>query len=155
MAIGATGFTHHPHCMSAHFLAGMVNETGRRWRLAHEATGASIADTLHGAFDSASRRRGLLGRDNWPRGEALVIAPCQAVHTIGMRFPIDVLFVRRDGTVEKVSTAVRPWRMAGAWRGWAVIEFAAGALEAQEWRVQAGDRVMVAPAIDAAGLTSR
>lgn len=95
------------------------------------------------AFDSASRRTGLLEHDAWPQGEGLVIAPCQAVHTVGMRFPIDVLFVRRDGTVEKVGTRVKPWRIAGAWRAFAVIETAAGALERCSPPITPGDRVAV------------
>jgi uncharacterized protein len=141
--------------VSAHFLAPMVDEPSRHWRLVHEATGRTLAHTLHGAFDSASRKSGLLGRDAWPAGEALVIAPCQAVHTVGMQFPIDVLFARRDGTVNKVRTAVRPWRMTGAWRAFAVIEMAAGTLEACGCAVGPGDRVHVAPGPDAVGLAGR
>ena len=45
------------------------------------------------ALDSKSRRKGLLGRDTLADRHALVLAPCGSVHTFGMRFPIDVLFV--------------------------------------------------------------
>jgi uncharacterized protein len=141
--------------VSAHFLAPMVREATQRWRLEHAATGRTLAHTLHAAFDSASRKTGLLGRDAWPAGEALVIAPCQAVHTVGMQFPIDVLFVRRDGTVEKVKVAVPPWRMTGSWRAFAVIEMAAGTIEACGCEVSPGDRLHVAPATDAVGLAGR
>jgi uncharacterized membrane protein (UPF0127 family) len=129
--------------VSAHFLAAMAKQPGRGWRLARADSGAVILAELHAAFDSASRRSGLLGRDRWPEGHGLVIAPCQAVHTLGMRFPIDVLFVRRDGTVEQVRRGVRPWRIAGAWRAFAVIEGAAGTLDACQPRVVPGDRLMV------------
>lgn len=131
--------------MSAHFLAPMLDAPARRWRLVHEASGATVAGTLHAAFDSAARRTGLLGKDGWPAGEGLVIAPCQAVHTIGMRFAIDVLYVRRDGTVEKVSRAVKPWRLSGAWRAFAVIEVAAGVCDACAPAMVPGDRVAVVP----------
>lgn len=131
--------------MTSHFLAPMVNAPERRWRLVHDDTGAVLADQLTGAFDSASRRTGLLGKDAWPAGMGLVIAPCQAIHTVAMRFPIDVVFVRRDGSVEKVLTAVRPWRLAGAWRAFAVIELAAHSLTARAV-VGKGHRLVVSAA---------
>ena len=54
-------------------------------------------------------------------------APCTAVHTWFMRFPIDVLFVSKGGVIRKVRNAVHPWRFAIAWRAYAVIELPAGA----------------------------
>jgi uncharacterized membrane protein (UPF0127 family) len=78
------------------------------------------------AFDSQSRRRGLLGRDTFPPGAAVVIAPCQAIHTFFMRFPIDVLFVSREGRVVKVRHALAAGRISGALRAYAVIELPAG-----------------------------
>ena len=123
----------------------MVNEPHRQWQLVDEASQVVVAARVHAAFDSAARRTGMLGRETWPGDEALVIAPCQAVHTVGMRYAIDVLFVRRDGTIEKVQSAVRPWRMAGAWRAFAVIEMAAGAFERRAPLVGPGARVMVQP----------
>ena len=100
-----------------------------------------VADTLLRAFDSASRRRGLLKRDFLPEGSALVIAPTSSIHTFFMRFAIDVAFVARDGRVLKVRRAMPPWRMAAAWRAFAVVEMAAGALDRAG--VQAGDVVRV------------
>jgi uncharacterized membrane protein (UPF0127 family) len=37
---------------------------------------------------------------------------CGGVHTFFIRFPIDVVFVARDGRVVKVRPAVKPWRLA-------------------------------------------
>jgi uncharacterized membrane protein (UPF0127 family) len=88
-----------------------------------------VARTLLRAFDSESRRRGLLKHHSLPEGSALVIAPTNAIHTFFMRFAIDVAFVSRDGRVVKVRRALPPWRMAAAWRAFAVIELAAGALD--------------------------
>ena len=76
-----------------------------------------VADTLLRAFDSESRRRGLLKRDFLADGSALVIAPTNAIHTFFMRFAIDVAFVARDGRVLKIRRAMPPWRMAAAWGG--------------------------------------
>jgi uncharacterized protein len=91
-------------------------------------TARVVATRLETAFDSAERRKGLLGRDGLPRGHALVIAPCSLVHTFRMRFAIDILFVARDGRVLKVRRAVPPSRIAGSLRAFAVIELAAGGI---------------------------
>ena len=75
---------------------------------------------------------------------AMLLAPCAAVHTAGMRFPIDVVFVDRQGYAVKVVRNLRPWRIALAAGGRAVIEMAAGSLR---WgQVVLGDRLYLAPA---------
>jgi hypothetical protein len=73
------------------------------------------------------RLRGLLGRERLGADEGLWIANCSAVHTIGMRFPIDVVFLDRRGRVLKISRRLRPWRVAAVLRGDAALELAAGA----------------------------
>src|ERR1700675_1065772 len=65
-----------------------------------------IADT------SAKRRAGLLKDTGLEPGEGLWIAPCEAVHTIGMKFAIDVLFLDRKKKVLKIKPAMPRWRMA-------------------------------------------
>ena len=66
-----------------------------------------------------------------------------AIHTFFMRFAIDVAFVSRDGRVLEVRAAVKPWRISGAWRAFAVIELPAGALEQSDTRP--GDLLQVTP----------
>jgi uncharacterized membrane protein (UPF0127 family) len=109
------------------FLSPLVQEPRREWVLEDAATGAILATRLEPAFDSAARRRGLLGRVGLDRS-GLVLAPCSAVHTFFMRFPIDIVFTDRNGTVVKVRHDVRPWRIAGDWRAFATIELATGAI---------------------------
>lgn len=46
-----------------------------------------------------SRGRGLLGRRPLLPGQGLLLSPCRSVHMFGMRFPVDVVFVRPDGRV--------------------------------------------------------
>lgn len=139
--------------MTAHFLAPLLREPEDRWRLVHDRTGQVVADRLQTAFDSASRRTGLLAQSSWPPGSALIIAPCQAVHTVGMRFAIDVLFVDRGGRVVKVRERVRPWRMAAALTAFAAIELPAGALAGA---VRTGDVLSVSgTGASASGLVGR
>jgi uncharacterized protein len=112
------------------FLQPLLREPSLASRIANSRTGRTVATTLLTAFDSKTRRTGLLRHDSLPAGSALIIAPSNAVHTIGMRFAIDIAFVRRDGSIVKVYEALPPWRMAAALRAFAVVELPAGALEA-------------------------
>lgn len=100
-----------------------------------------LATTLETAFDSKSRKKGLLGRDSLADGAALVIAPCSAVHTFAMRFPIDVIFARRDGRIIKMRKAMAASRITGAIGAFAVVEMAAGTIERAA--VHVGDRLVV------------
>jgi len=102
-----------------------------------------MASTLEPAFDSTARRHGLLRRDRIEPGRAIVLAPCAAIHTLFMRFPIDVVFVAKDGTVAKVCASVKPWRTAIAFGAFAAIEIAAGG--ADESGTAVGDRLRLTP----------
>ena len=123
------------------FLAPLLREPDRLWALEEVTSHRTIVSRVQAAVDSASRKRGLLGRTSLD-DVALVIAPCNAVHTFFMRFPIDVLFVDRQGRVLRVAREVRPWRIAAAWRAFAVIELAAAAAGGIKVGDQVGLRAM-------------
>ena len=111
--------------------------------LFNERTKAPVATRVEIAATRRTRRRGLLGRDRLDEASAMLLAPCVAVHTAGMRFAIDVVFVDRQGYAVKVVRNLRPWRIALATEGRAVIEMAAGSLG---WgQVLPGDRLYLAP----------
>ena len=57
------------------------------------SNGRKLAEKVLQAETLSERMRGLLGRSTLPVGEALLLDPCRAIHTAGMRFPIDVLFL--------------------------------------------------------------
>lgn len=124
-----------------HFLLPLLRRSTGVASLRNIRTGLAVATTIEAAFASADRRRGLLGCDMLPSGRAIVIAPSFLVHTFGMRFAIDLLFVARDGRVLKVRHAVPPSRIAGSLGAFAVVELAAGQIEASGTRV--GDLIEV------------
>jgi hypothetical protein len=93
------------------------------------ASCAVLASRVESAFDSATRKQGLLGRESIPVDYVLVIAPTNAVHTFFMRIPLDLVFVSRNGSVTKTCRSVKPWRMAGSLKAFAVIEAAEGFIE--------------------------
>ena len=123
------------------FLSPALRAPGERFQLVVERTGQVLVEHLELAVDSATRRKGLLGRDGLAPGAGLVIAPSNAVHTFFMRFPIDIVFVTRAGHVVKVRSSVGPRRMAGVFRGFAVVEMAAGT--AARVGMTAGDRLLL------------
>ena len=81
------------------------------------------------------RVRGLLGRDGLDG--ALILRPCRSVHTVGMRFPIDVAFCTRQMEVVRI-LQLRPNRVTRpSFRGCCVIEAEWGAFE--RWKLRQGD----------------
>ena len=75
-----------------------------------------------------ARMRGLLGRRSLPPGEGLLIERCGAIHTVGMRFAIDAVFLDRQWRVCRVVPDVRPGRLCvpGGWRAVRCLEVGAG-----------------------------
>jgi uncharacterized protein len=107
--------------------------------LINERTGRPIAMEVEVANTRATRNQGLLGREGLAESHAIVLSPCFSIHTAFMRFPIDVLFVDRDGCAIRIVPALGPWRLAGAMRARHVVEMAAGELLRSGVRV--GDRL--------------
>jgi len=89
------------------------------------------------ASDRAGKRRGLLGRDGLEG--AFVIERCRWIHTIGMRFPIDVAYVGDDGIVVKTMQMHRHRLGVPVWRAGWVIEAEAGAFG--RWGLRVGDEI--------------
>ncbi|MEM7142473.1 MAG: DUF192 domain-containing protein [Actinomycetota bacterium] len=105
------------------------------WLVAEDKVVAS----LEVADSAATRRRGLLGRDGIEG--ALLLSPARSVHTMTMRFAIDVAHVDVDMVVISVTT-MAPWRL-GRWRRRArhVIEAEAGSL--RRWGIEPGVQIDV------------
>ncbi|MCL4746486.1 MAG: DUF192 domain-containing protein [Burkholderiaceae bacterium] len=84
----------------------------------------TIAVDVAGRF--GERLFGWLGRTQAPRERGLWITPCASVHTFGMRFPIDLVFVDRAGTIVRIDREVAPWRARRCTEAKGVIELPAG-----------------------------
>lgn len=123
------------------FLGPLLRSGSIPFALTNTRNNRIVARMLLTAFDSASRRKGLLDHESLAEGSALIIAPSSAIHTFAMRFAIDVMFVSKDGRVLKVRRDVRPRRVAAAWRAFAVVELPVGAIDRSETRP--GDQLQV------------
>ena len=105
-------------------------------------TNEAVARDVALAVTRATRRRGLLGRDSLNPSAALVLSPCWAIHTMFMRFAIDVIFVDRQGRAVRIVHELPPWRITGAAGARSTIELRAGSLQLLD--VQVGDQFRLA-----------
>jgi uncharacterized membrane protein (UPF0127 family) len=87
---------------------GSTGYAFNRTRQAYLATQLSVAATHW------SRLRGLMCTepDGFHAGRGLWIVPSRGVHTFGMRFPIDVLYLDEEKTVVHLEQDLKPWRVA-------------------------------------------
>ena len=85
--------------------------------LRNPRTGAALAVRVERASSMLGRMRGLLGRSELPEGDALLIAPCASIHTLFMRFRIDVVFLSRALRVVRAISGLHPWRATRFHRG--------------------------------------
>ena len=93
--------------------------------------------SLEVAETRSARRRGLLGRDGIDG--ALLIRPARSVHSIGMRFPLDVAWCDRELHVVRVAR-LAPYRMTrSVLRANAVLEAEAGSFA--RWNLAVGDQL--------------
>lgn len=108
--------------------------------LARAGDGTIVCERCSVAHTTFARMRGLLGRRELPSGEGMLIRPAPSIQTFFMRYPIDVVFLNRDGEVLKVCEDVRPWRAAAARRAHSTLELAAG--EAKRRGIAVGQRLV-------------
>ncbi len=96
-----------------------------------------------GMADSSLRRLvGLLGKRSLAPGRGLFIVPSQAIHTVGMVFPIDVVFVDKRYNVLGVREGVRPFRVTRVfWKALGVLELPVGTI--RDSRTEVGDQLKV------------
>jgi uncharacterized protein len=78
------------------------------------------------ARSARARRRGLARTGPPPPGVALQLVPCRSIHTAGMRFALDLVWLDGDGVAVQVDRAVRPWRVRTCLRARSVVETRAG-----------------------------
>jgi uncharacterized protein len=103
-------------------------------------TGAVVADLVAVADTRATRAVGLLNREGLEPGEGLWIVPSRGVHTLWMRFAIDLVALDDRGVVIDRVENLKPWRIRLPRRGTAgVLELPVGTLE--QSRTAIGHRI--------------
>lgn len=90
------------------------------------ADGRRVAE----ASTRTARMKGLARLDAMPAAYALHIPRCRSVHTFTMRFPLDLVWLAKDGAVVRVDRAVPPRRLKNCFRARSVVECNAGSADA-------------------------
>lgn len=75
------------------------------------------------------RMLGLLGRAPLQENEALLLKPCSSVHSFGMRYALDLIYLNKRWEIIKTVKAFKPWRISSCLNASMVIEMVAGSLE--------------------------
>ncbi len=89
-----------------------------------------LGATVREAGTFFARWRGLLGTKGIPPGEGVWISPCNSIHSFGMRFEFDALFIDGDNKVNGLYKHFRRNRVSGIfWRARGVLELPAGTIE--------------------------
>jgi uncharacterized membrane protein (UPF0127 family) len=103
----------------------------------------TLASTLLVADTFCRSLLGLMGRRRLPLGEGLWISPCQSVHSMWMRFPIDVVFLSSHRSIIHLVENMKPFRITKyVSAAESVIELPASTIAMTQTRV--GDRVEIA-----------
>src|SRR5271170_5187389 len=89
-----------------------------------------VSDNCHFANTVVKRMVGLLNRGKLDKGEGLLLDRCHGIHTFGMRFSIDVLFLDKDFCVIRAVKALPPFRTCVVKKSVYVLEVPVGALDA-------------------------
>jgi uncharacterized membrane protein (UPF0127 family) len=106
--------------------------------------GATLGCDVRLADTPRARRIGLLKHDRLNPGQGLWIYPSQAIHTFGMRFPIDVVFLDRRMRVKRVYHELAPFRLTSlVWSAQSVLELPSGSLAGTKTAV--GDELQISP----------
>jgi uncharacterized membrane protein (UPF0127 family) len=117
----------------------------RRFVRVIDAASGSLVATAELADTPLARMKGLLGRDHLAQGTALLLDPCDTIHTWFMRFPIDVVFAARDGEVVRAFDDVGPFRFArGTRRARVTLELPSGMRRRAQ--IDVGSRLRFEPA---------
>jgi uncharacterized membrane protein (UPF0127 family) len=111
-------------------------------KIINKTKGTILADNAVIAQSLLKRTIGLLNRKNLEAGEALIISPCNSIHTFFMRFSIDVVFINKDYKVIKTISCLKPFRISRVyWLSSKVIELPAGAISSSN--TQQGDLLFI------------
>ena len=105
--------------------------------------GKELSNNVAVADSLLKRMKGLLGKKEMLKGEALWIKPCMSVHTFFMKFPIDVVFLNKRNQVMAAIRNLQPNHITRLYsKAASVLELPAGILEATNTRV--GDEIEIA-----------
>jgi uncharacterized membrane protein (UPF0127 family) len=110
----------------------VINLTKKTW----------LATKVRKADSFITRLVGLLKRTQLGPEEALWLMPSKGIHTIGMKFPIDVVFLDKENYVLGITSGMAPYRISGVrLRGYSVLELPTGMIRKSHTEI--GDQLEI------------
>ena len=101
-----------------------------------------IASRVETASNPQQRMKGLLGLNDFPQGEALIITHCQSIHMFFMRFPIDVIFCDAQDKVVGLCSNIKPFQLSPIFfKASYAIELPSGTIASS--KTQVGDQIRI------------
>lgn len=101
-----------------------------------------IADQVEQGNTFFKRLMGLMGRRSLAENQGFYLSPCRSIHTFQMRFPIDVLFLSKEGTVVDIAREIPPWKTKSAAKNaYSTLELAAKTAEKRG--IAIGDKLVI------------
>ena len=95
----------------------------------NQTKGTVLAAEAVSAVTPIARIKGLLGKKELGRDQALILRPCNSIHTVFMRFAIDVLFVDKGNRVIKAIANLVPYRLTSVYfKAAYTVELPAGSI---------------------------
>src|SRR6476469_3742518 len=111
-------------------------------RITNTTRSTTLAENARRAGGFLARGRGLMFTSSLPEGGGLVIDPCNSIHMFFMRYPLDIIFLSKDGRVVFMYRGIKPWRMGRVVKGARfAIELPVGAIERSTTEV--GDQIEI------------
>lgn len=86
------------------------------------------------------RLRGLLGR-KLNIDDGLLIIPCNSVHMIGMKYPIDVIYLTKENKIVKIVKNLRPWQFSACRKAHKTLEISTENIESKSLNI--GDSLLL------------
>lgn len=115
--------------------------------MCEEGSGRVIVARLEVAHSLWKQSVGLLGRKSLSADSGMWLEPCNGIHTFGMQFPLDILFLDSSYVLRRSVSRVAPWRICGpVWKARVVVELPAGSISTQ--KIQTGCRYVVRKVTD-------
>ena len=110
----------------------VINLTKKTW----------LATKVRKADNFLTRLVGLLKRKTLGPEEALWLMPSKGIHTIGMKFPIDVVYLNRKNSVVRLISGMAPYRISGVnLRTYSILELPNGTIKKS--RTEIGDQMEI------------
>jgi uncharacterized membrane protein (UPF0127 family) len=107
----------------------------------NEKNGEMIAEKVVFAHTWLSRLKGLLGTKSLSEDAGMWLKPCNGIHTMWMRYAIDVIYLTQENKISKLVSSIKPNRFCNGVKGTvSVLELKSGQIEKNELLV--GDQLI-------------